>query len=107
MSRDRTNIFPALSPICSFSLEKKIREEKQGREKGNTQALYVSVLAEVVLLCVCMCVRVVAPKRQVYTVDMRNHGQSPHVSEMDLHSLSRDVTKFMDTEGEMHPAVET
>lgn len=54
----------------------------------------------VVRVCVFVSVSNTAPKRDVYTVDMRNHGQSPHVSEMDLHSLSRDVTKLMDTEGE-------
>mmetsp|Transcript_27631 Transcript_27631/g.108359 ORF Transcript_27631/g.108359 Transcript_27631/m.108359 type:complete len:248 (+) Transcript_27631:317-1060(+) len=40
-----------------------------------------------------------APKRDIYTLDMRNHGLSPHTGEMDLHALSRDVSLFLDNEG--------
>eukprot|EP00188_Purpureofilum_apyrenoidigerum_P002279 Plantae.Rhodophyta-Purpureofilum_apyrenoidigerum.ctg23981.p1 GENE.Plantae.Rhodophyta-Purpureofilum_apyrenoidigerum.ctg23981~~Plantae.Rhodophyta-Purpureofilum_apyrenoidigerum.ctg23981.p1 ORF type:complete len:314 (-),score=53.96 Plantae.Rhodophyta-Purpureofilum_apyrenoidigerum.ctg23981:689-1630(-) len=39
-----------------------------------------------------------APFRQVYAVDLRNHGQSPHVSDMDLVIMSRDVARFLDDE---------
>jgi len=40
-----------------------------------------------------------APHREVYTVDLRNHGQSPKVSEMDLRAMSRDLIGFLDNEG--------
>jgi len=46
-----------------------------------------------------LSMHVAAPKRDIYTLDMRNHGLSPHTGEMDLHALSRDVSLFLDNEG--------
>ena len=33
---------------------------------------------------------------QVYILDQRNHGKSPHVSNMDLSSMAKDIAEFMD-----------
>lgn len=35
----------------------------------------------------------------VYTLDMRNHGNSPHSSEMSYPLMAQDVASFMDKEG--------
>uniref|UniRef100_A0A7S0ZLL7 AB hydrolase-1 domain-containing protein n=1 Tax=Timspurckia oligopyrenoides TaxID=708627 RepID=A0A7S0ZLL7_9RHOD len=40
-----------------------------------------------------------APMRDIYALDLRNHGNSPHVSEMSYDGLIRDVRNFMSDEG--------
>jgi pimeloyl-ACP methyl ester carboxylesterase len=36
---------------------------------------------------------------QVFTLDLRNHGNSPHTSEFDYPSMAEDLKSFMDTQG--------
>lgn len=40
-----------------------------------------------------------APSRDVFALDMRNHGASPHIMEMSYSSMTNDVRRFMDDEG--------
>ncbi|KAA8493792.1 Abhydrolase domain-containing protein [Porphyridium purpureum] len=40
-----------------------------------------------------------ASTRDVYALDMRNHGGSPQVAEMSYEAMVRDVEEFMDSEG--------
>jgi pimeloyl-ACP methyl ester carboxylesterase len=36
------------------------------------------------------------PGREIYALDLRNHGRSPHVSSMTFPHMARDVLEFMD-----------
>ena len=40
----------------------------------------------------------IARERTVYTLDLRNHGNSPHVQSMGYPEMAADVTHFMDTQ---------
>ncbi len=40
--------------------------------------------------------RKLAEQSHVYVIDMRNHGLSPHVSEMDYPTMAEDLKAFMD-----------
>ncbi|KAI8076503.1 Alpha/Beta hydrolase protein [Gilbertella persicaria] len=42
-------------------------------------------------------------QRDVYTLDARNHGQSPHVHEHNYHAMSQDVIQFVKQQGIHHP----
>jgi len=42
---------------------------------------------------------------QVFTLDLRNHGNSPHSSEFDYPSMAEDVKSFMDTQGLRHATI--
>jgi len=39
------------------------------------------------------------PEREVYAVDLRNHGASPHVQEMSYEAMSKDVKCFLEDNG--------
>mmetsp|Transcript_4095 Transcript_4095/g.17102 ORF Transcript_4095/g.17102 Transcript_4095/m.17102 type:complete len:149 (+) Transcript_4095:110-556(+) len=39
------------------------------------------------------------PEREVYTIDLRNHGESPHAQRMDIRTLASDVLAFLDGQG--------
>uniref|UniRef100_A0A7S0G0X4 AB hydrolase-1 domain-containing protein n=1 Tax=Rhodosorus marinus TaxID=101924 RepID=A0A7S0G0X4_9RHOD len=39
------------------------------------------------------------PDREVYTIDLRNHGESPHAQRMDIPTLASDVLAFLDGQG--------
>lgn len=43
--------------------------------------------------------RRLAEERQVFALDQRNHGESPHHPEMDYPRMAGDVRSFMDTHG--------
>ena len=43
--------------------------------------------------------RKLADKRKVYTVDMRNHGKSPHMDIMSYEAMAMDLVRFMDSAG--------
>lgn len=43
--------------------------------------------------------RKLAEKRMVYTVDMRNHGKSPHMDVMSYEAMAMDLVRFMDSAG--------
>jgi esterase len=43
--------------------------------------------------------RKLAEKRKVYTVDMRNHGKSPHMDIMSYEAMAMDLVRFMDSAG--------
>ena len=38
-------------------------------------------------------------RRRVFALDLRNHGASPHVAQMDYALMAADVRRFMDTQG--------
>eukprot|EP00871_Galdieria_phlegrea_P004475 jgi/Galph1/5028/GphlegSOOS_G3659.1 len=40
-----------------------------------------------------------APEREIYAVDLRNHGSSPHVQEMSYEAMIRDVKCFLEDNG--------
>ncbi|GJQ09997.1 hypothetical protein GpartN1_g1788.t1 [Galdieria partita] len=40
-----------------------------------------------------------APEREIYAVDLRNHGASPHVQEMTYEAMVRDVKCFLEDNG--------
>lgn len=40
-----------------------------------------------------------AAERRVFTLDLRNHGNSPHADHMDYRSMAEDVSSFMDRQG--------
>jgi esterase len=42
---------------------------------------------------------------QVFTLDLRNHGNSPHTSEFDYLSMAEDMKSFMDTQGLRHATI--
>jgi esterase len=43
--------------------------------------------------------RKLAENRKVYTVDMRNHGKSPHMDIMSYEAMAMDLVRFMDSAG--------
>ena len=43
--------------------------------------------------------RKLAKARKVYTVDMRNHGKSPHLDVMSYEAMATDLVRFMDSAG--------
>ncbi len=43
--------------------------------------------------------RAFSPHFDVYLVDQRNHGRSPHRDEMDYPAMARDAARFMDEHG--------
>jgi pimeloyl-ACP methyl ester carboxylesterase len=43
--------------------------------------------------------RDLAARRRVYALDLRNHGLSPHASDMSYESMASDVTSWMDRNG--------
>jgi len=43
--------------------------------------------------------RALAAEHRVFTLDLRNHGRSPHAPSMDLSALAADVREFMDAQG--------
>jgi esterase len=46
-----------------------------------------------------------AEKFRVFAVDQRNHGQSPHVPEMDYRLMAADLADFMHARGLQHAAL--
>lgn len=49
--------------------------------------------------------KVFAEKYEVYTVDQRNHGQSPHTDEFNYHVLADDLEEFLRQQGVADPIV--
>lgn len=49
--------------------------------------------------------RALAPRFRVLTPDLRNHGASPHVAEMDYAAMAADLAEMLDAAGVTHCAV--
>lgn len=47
--------------------------------------------------------KLIANHYKVYTVDLRNHGQSPHSDDFDYSAMVKDLEEFVDTNGLQAP----
>lgn len=49
--------------------------------------------------------RVLAQKHQVYLIDQRNHGKSPHSPEWDYRVMAEDLHQFIELKNIQHPII--